>query len=280
MRRRIAAVLVVGASLLPLFVASPALAGSPGWIVKCSYSHSLRDDPVVHPGHPGMSHLHDFFGNREVNADSTYESMVAAETSCTDPDDTAGYWVPALYRNGVRVLPQGRSVTGRSTRQKLYYRKSGSGSVTPFPPGFTMIIGNSHAMSEAENTYLGRRIDWGCADNSNPSDQKAPVNCPGTGIITLHFDFPSCWDGTYVPLANEVPQMKYPSSGACPVGYLKLPRLIQRFEWPVGTSTGTITLASGAYYTAHADFVNTWDQARLEELTTDCLNANVDCGTI
>src|SRR3990172_10950114 len=129
MRRRIAAMLVVGASLLPLVVASPALAADAGWIVRCSYSHSLTDDPVVHPGHAGMSHLHDFFGNSETNADSTYESMVGAETLCEESGDTAGYWVPALYRSGERVLPEGRSVTGRSTRQRFYYRRVGSGSV-------------------------------------------------------------------------------------------------------------------------------------------------------
>ena len=36
----------------------------------------------------------------------------------------------------------------------------------------------------------------------------------------------------------------------------------------------------GSPYTAHADFWNAWNQARLEQLTADCLNRNVDCGTV
>src|SRR5215216_5502680 len=55
----------------------------------CRYSHSAPDDPIVHPGMPGMSHLHDFFGNVTTNADSTYDSLLGQETTCTRPEDTA-----------------------------------------------------------------------------------------------------------------------------------------------------------------------------------------------
>ncbi len=51
-----------------------------------------------------------------------------------------------------------------------------------------------------------------------------------------------------------------------------------RLEQPVGTSSSSITLASGAYYTVHADFWNTWDQTGLQTLVNRCLNAHVDCG--
>jgi hypothetical protein len=74
--------------------------------------------------------------------------------------------------------------------------------------------------------------------------------------------------------------VKFPSDGVCPAGFGHvLPRLIQRTEYPVGTSSSGITLDSGATYTAHADFWNTWDQPVLERLVTNCLNANQDCGT-
>lgn len=40
---------------------------------------------------------------------------------------------------------------------------------------------------------------------------------------------------------------------------------------------GAVTLASGEPQTAHADFFNGWDQARLEHLTTTCLDPRIDC---
>jgi hypothetical protein len=50
-----------------------------------------------------------------------------------------------------------------------------------------------------------------------------------------------------------------------------------RLEYPVGTSSSGITLASGPVWTAHADFWNTWKQTKLSELVTRCLNGNVNC---
>jgi hypothetical protein len=275
--------LLASLTLAVVLVPTPASASSPGWIVECVYSHSGADDPIIFPGQSGASHLHDFLGHTGMNADSTYTTVIADPTATSCPvvsGDTAGYWTPALYEDGNRILPAGEGPFGRETRQRFYYRKSDGATITPFPPGFAMVIGNSTATSVAENPWLGRRIYWGCSDNDVPSgaDQRSPVDCPGTGIITVHFDFPQCWDGTYTPFVNEVPEMLYPSDGQCPAGYVHLPRLIERFEWPVGTSTETITLASGPYFTAHADFVNTWQPGRLEQLVADCLNADVNCG--
>jgi hypothetical protein len=50
-------------------------------------------------------------------------------------------------------------------------------------------------------------------------------------------------------------------------------------EYPVGTSSSSITLVSGPPYTAHVDFWNTWQQPELSTLTTRCLNADIDCGS-
>ena len=41
----------------------------PQFKVECGWSHSAPDDPIVHPGTPGRSHLHDFFGNTATDAD-------------------------------------------------------------------------------------------------------------------------------------------------------------------------------------------------------------------
>src|SRR6188508_1321649 len=41
----------------------------------CSASHVAPDDPIVFPGQPGMSHLHEFFGNRQTRASTTAKAL-------------------------------------------------------------------------------------------------------------------------------------------------------------------------------------------------------------
>lgn len=280
----LATILAMVASAVLLAV--PAQAATAGWLVKCPLSHSASDDPIKFPGQPGASHLHEFFANRSTDAFSTYESMTAATSTCGTTADTAGYWAPALYKDGVRVPAAGTSVTGRNTRQQFYYRDDNLNAGTPiepFPADMRIIAGNSAATNEAENPYLGREIYWGCADNQDPDGKQTQPNfaCPGTGIISLHMGFPNCWDGVLTHV-DDTDHLRYPSGGVCPTGFdHALPRLIQRFEYPVGIddNTGRITLASGAYFTTHSDFWNTWQQPALISLVDRCLNLDVACGT-
>jgi Domain of unknown function (DUF1996) len=75
------------------------------FIFSCDFSHRAKDDPIVHPGHAGMAHSHDFFANRSTSADSTYKSLRAADSTCQIDADTAAYWVPTLYQNGKALEP-------------------------------------------------------------------------------------------------------------------------------------------------------------------------------
>jgi hypothetical protein len=150
--------------------------------------------------------------------------------------------------------------------------------IEPFPADCRMVTGNGHAATPAENGSLGREIYWGCSDNSESGKPIAPVDC-ATGIVTLHIGFPNCWDGVLTH-ANDSRHVVFPSGGRCPSTHPRpLPRLIERFEYPVGPHSSGLSLASGPTFTAHADFWNTWRQAGLTDLTTRCLNADVDCGT-
>ena len=259
-----------------------ANADSPGWIVQCNFARSLADDPIVFPTMKGVSHMHDFIGNGSIDANSTYGTAISGITNCAEPSDTAGYWVPALYRNGVKIAPVGGIYTGNwKTRQRIYYRDSNLDEGTPvrsFPPDFRILAGNGHAMSPAENPKLGSSIYWGCADNSTGKLKLPPASC-SVGAISLHVGFPNCWDGQNIDSADHKTHVVYPSGGECPSDHpVALPRVIVRLEYPVGRDTGNITLSSGPPYTIHGDFWNTWRQPRLDELVAGCLNADEDCG--
>ena len=46
--------------------------GSVGqFVVECMFDQFLPDDPIVFPGQPGASHLHQYFGGSGVNANSS-----------------------------------------------------------------------------------------------------------------------------------------------------------------------------------------------------------------
>ena len=253
-------------------------AAKPGWIVACNYSHSLKDDPIVFPGQAGASHLHDFAGAKTANAFSTFNSLRAGGTTCVLPGDSSSYWVPALYKDGVRLLP-----TGKQSNALFYYRRIGAPEgtiVQPFPPGLKIIIGNARARSPQENPGLGTDIIFRCGPGACAPLPAPPTQCD-SGVMVMSLVFPNCWDGANLDSPDHRSHMSYPVRSRCPATHpVTLPRLESFFRYRVGTGPiGTITLDSGPYYTAHQDFFNAWDPAVLQTLVTNCINAQVDCGT-
>jgi hypothetical protein len=72
----------------------------------CAAGQLLKDDPLVYPGQPGVSHLHQFFGNTGANANSNYTSFrTSGGTTCgqsSTPINRSAYWMPA---SGTRSNP-------------------------------------------------------------------------------------------------------------------------------------------------------------------------------
>jgi uncharacterized protein DUF1996 len=264
-------------ALLGLFV-PPAQAAQGGqFVLRCGYSHSLPDDPIVFPNQPGASHLHDFYGNTGVNAFSTFPTMLAGETTCRVPSDTAGYWAPAGFMNGVRVKPG---------VMRIYYLAGATGTPGTLPAGLQMIGGNKEAQSPGENPH----VSWSCGQTTSVSTphMDMPYDCrpwaqyPFVDGIIASIDFPSCWNG--IGLRPE--DVTYPEGGACPPGFGNvIPKLSERVHYgvmnPLGLD-GTLAfqLSSGPAYSMHADFWNTWEQERLDQLVEDCLIAMVHCGSV
>src|SRR4051812_26325760 len=97
------AVAVTGAYALsshetkPVSVA-PSVGGleNVNFVSLCRFSRRLPDDPIVHPGQPGVSHDHTFFGNTTTDAFSTPAGLVGKPSTCDPTTDTASYWAPSL----------------------------------------------------------------------------------------------------------------------------------------------------------------------------------------
>jgi hypothetical protein len=243
--------------------AAPPLRGV-NFISVCAFSHRAPDDPIVLPRQPGFSHDHTFVGNTSTDAFSTPARLRAAGTTCRRHADTAAYWMPTLFVGRDPVSP---------TTAIAYYRRATRVPVKPFPAGLQIVAGNagSNRPQSLVVTY------WDCGDLVNVPRSSDVPSC-SDGTLSLHVNFPDCWDGKSL-LSENQRHMAYSVNGRCPAGHrVPLPALSLVYRYPVTTTTATVSLASGGQYSGHADFVNAWNQQVLASLVSSCLNRYRHCG--
>mgnify|MGYP000950779894 CR=1 FL=1 len=227
----------------------------PQFVVECALSHTAFVDPIVFPGQLNRSHLHDFFGNHSTDEHSTYQSLVGAQTTCNNPQDTASYWSPALLDYGNVVEP---------VKAVAYYRP-GPGvdpaSIQAYPPDLRVI---------------SSRAAWSCGTGAKRS--KRPPDCPTTEDLRMLVTFPDCWNGTATDSDDHRSHLAYSKAGACPADHpVPVPQLTLSVVYPATAGEHDYSLASGDLTTAHADFFNSWDQQRLETEVRLCLHRGVVC---
>jgi hypothetical protein len=243
--------------------------GAPQFTVECGWSHAAPDDPIVHPGRPGRSHLHDFFGATEVDAHSSAASLVGGGTTCDNRLDTAAYWAPALLDDGEPVEP---------VRSVLYYGVGGGvdpATVEPFPPGLLAIAGDP-APSAPQPVEVAA---WRCG--VSPVLHPEPPACPRGAPLAVRIAFPDCWDGRRTDSVDHRSHLARSESGSCPRSHpVPVPLLVMTISYPVWGDGHDLELASGGVHGLHADFVNAWDAAALEREVRACLNRAKVCGVV
>jgi hypothetical protein len=242
---------------------------------KCPLSHRLPDDPIVYPGTPGASHMHDFFGNTSTDANSKHESMTGERTTCIEePADKAGYWTPTLYANDVEQRIKGAFVIYKA------HDESVRDQVRPFPKDLKVVTGNARAETFADNPLFAQgKIGWNCYGGQQGYTDEPIDDCieRGGAFQDLYIIFPSCWDGVKTK-ASDQSHVAYfdPSTKRCldshPVTLPQLTLWVRYQEF--NASDGR--LASGDWRTVHADLWNTWHQPRLAELVERCVNRDQD----
>lgn len=237
------------------------------FIAVCPFSHEAPNDPIVHPGRSGMSHLHEFFGNTTTDAASSFDSLVASSSTCSDAGDRSAYWVPALYVDDRPVRPR---------RVDVYYRvpEGVAGmDVEPIPSGLQAIAGDQHATAAQP---LGV-VAWSCGLSPDLSSEP-PRTCGSDRPLQLRLTFPSCWDGEHLSSADHTSHLRYPGGDGCPSSHpVALPQITMAVHYPVTTSFDRVRLASGDVHTAHGDFFDGWKPERMREQVR-CLNHEVMCG--
>ena len=239
----------------------------PQFVVECAYSHSGPNDPIVHPGHSGRSHLHQFFGNTTTDASSTAATLADGATTCDQRLDLASYWAPALLDHGAEVQP---------IKAVAYYRPGvgiDPASVEPYPYGLKMLGGDQVATAPQSLDVVA----WSCGTGS--AREVTPPTCPDGRPLRVAISFPDCWDGENLDSPDHVTHVARSGDGACPASHpVVVPQLLLTITYPVTGGGHDLSLASGSLLTGHADFFNAWHEDKLRTEVESCIHRGLTCG--
>lgn len=226
-----------------------------GFRFFCVPTHYSYDDPVVYPGQEGAAHLHMFFGNTDVDAHSTAESIINSGRSSCDGGITnrSAYWIPALFNeSGEVVLP---------TIINNYYKSwvLDRSRIRPIPAGLQILANDSILNSSGVAVSAVDQEIWAATFRVFPHD----------GRLSVEIRFPDCVavDSNGKPILTSpggTSHVAY-SSGNCPASHpYTIPQLTQNLSWSGVPFNSGWRFASDLMNNApkgttiHADYMAGW----------------------
>jgi hypothetical protein len=244
---------------------------------ECEFSHMAFNDPIVYPGQPGRSHLHVFFGNTDIDAFSTPESIAnSGNSTCAGGiANRTAYWIPAVIdtRTGAPVVPDNAI---------WYYKtfKIGAYDISknqPLPSGLRMIAGNMHATGPQSMTQ------WSC--HGANTGASIPTNCSLGEYVELSVTFPACWDGVNLDSADHKSHMAYGGGGGCPATHpvpvpeikLNVRYLVQDVTAPAHWRLSSDHAGRAAGLSAHADWFDGWVPSVRDTWVENCSQKLQNC---
>jgi hypothetical protein len=279
--------------------AAPDVVGAFRFI--CTAGQLLKDDPIVYPGQPGKSHLHQFYGNTGANASSTYASLrKSGQSTCMSPLNRSAYWMPAMM--------DGRGNVVRPDHIQIYYKRR-----PKTDPKCSLSSGDPKAEGNCVDLPNGLKFVFGydMVTRQAPTGE-AYFNCKGTGSTAGHYasiaatvgkcvsggqlgaviKAPDCWDGKNLDSPNHRDHMAYSGYGTW--GYRKCPSthpyVIPGFTlqawfsiapgddlrlWKLSSDDMRPDLPRGS--TFHADFFMAWDPTIKQMWHDNCINKMLNC---
>lgn len=245
----------------------------------CQWTHMSPDDPIVYTYQAGKSHLHTFFCNPDVNANTTPENLRSGGRSNAigGTVNMSGYWVPTMldsYKNPIKPLSA-----------NFYYKTGYNGvvpaSVQPFPEGLVMLTGNMHNTDPTKLWPSGR---WKCiGTNANHLVGGTIQPCPAGTRLYQEVFFPQCWDGINLDSPDHKSHMKF-AKGGCPASHpVPLPEVSFNiiYDVPVGGTQGWhLSSDHDLLYPGtsnHGDWMNGWKRDIMETWVQNCLQKSKDC---
>jgi hypothetical protein len=246
----------------------------------CFPSHVAFDDPIVFPRQPGRSHLHTFFGNTRVDANSTPASIqTTGHSTCAGGTlNRSSYWVPSVIdtRTGAPAMPE----------ESIFYYKGGylgvpQASIKPFPRGFRMIAGDPMRTASA-----AANVRFTCHKTGATYTSLSEMRCAAGDDVIISVIFPQCSDGVNLDSPDHKSHVAYATwPHGCPASHpVGHPEITFQIHYRV-TEAGQIAhwrLSSDNYrgpsgYSMHGDWFEGWDPDIQRTFVERCINARMDC---
>lgn len=277
--------------------ASPDVVGAFRFI--CNAGQLRRDDPIVYPGQPGKSHLHQFYGNLAADANSTYTSLRGGgQSTCMSPLNRSAYWMPAMLDGGTNVVRPDYVIIYYKRRPKSDPKCSLSsgdpqaeGNCVDLPNGLKFIFGYDMISGKAPTGKLWFNCQGtGARPGKYATLPEAAANCPAGAQVGALIEAPDCWDGKNLDSANHRDHVAYASYGNW--GYLKCPSthpyVIPAFtlgawytsdanirNWRFSSDDMLPNQPRGT--TFHADFFMAWDPKVKDMWHANCIDRKLNC---
>lgn len=300
-------------TLLKPFGVPPSMGADPlgAFRFVCGAGPLRYDDPIVFPGQPGKSHLHQFSGNITVDANSTYESLRSkGDGTCggTGQGKTlnrSAYWHPAML--------DGKGNVVQPDDYGIYYKRipEGTPNCDPkspqfqgicidLPNGLRMVVGSNfkggwrQPHTPAQTPYVGAfRFNCLTANGNGIAgvsgqyfDIASVPKCPVGSQFAMVLQFPMCWNGTQLDSPDHGSHMDYMYQGRCDAKHPYLiPAFLFSMGWKVqpGDDTTLWSLASDDIdktkprgWSIHADWFGAWDpEAGHKRWYPKCINGHL-----
>lgn len=269
----------------------------------CAPSHLSYNDPLVNPGQPGKSHLHQFFGNDKADAFSTYKSLrTSGNSTCGDMMNRSAYWMPAMLNaRGQVVQPDYATVYYKRRPDSDPDCRMGKGCIG-LPRGLRYIFGRTHTGGAYANGRTdGIHFTCETKGGSYTSFSEAAAICPTPDRLGVQIAAPECWNGRELDSPDHRSHMSYTiydnGKEMCPATH---PYRTPTFNFVVWYTTddtldrsgntgynpkqwyfdsdrmpGAPPMASGS--TVHADWFGAWNDDVLSRWLNGCVNRFLNC---
>jgi hypothetical protein len=274
----------------------------------CSAGHLAKDDSLVHPGAPGASHLHQFWGNTQTNAFSNYRSLrTTGQSTCSNPlngpANRTAYWLPAMLDGaGNAVKPD--------VIQSYYKQHAASdpacaesGQCIGVPNGLRYTFGYDYVNAATVDpaNSMNRFECWHdlSASTAAPGvpgifhtiDDAVNAGCGAGALLIINFVAPDCWNGV-VDAPDHRSNMAYPTRATptgfrCPIdhpywtpnwsGYVAFTTDVNFVAHKWHLSSDEMVPGAPAGSTLHFDYWEAWSPGVKATWQFYCIDQSLNC---
>lgn len=267
------------------------------------------DDPLFYPGQSGKSHLHQPWGNKAFDANTTPDTLrKSAETDCNATPyslNRSAYWMPALINDqGEVIQPDLVSVYYKRKTSASPFCTAGSGKTMGICVGLPNEIRFVFGWDMDNPAAPIEGASWYCTEGDqkhHPNlDEVFNSGCGAGAQIIADTIAPNCWDGQHLDVADHRSHMAYGSYGSwgyykCPADHpYVIPQEENKAAWtvtadmigtnPDGTRFSRIRLSSDHMLpnakpgqTLHADYIEAWVAEAKAIWLANCIEKGLSC---